>query len=275
MNVGLYPFNVLSLCSGIGGIDLGLQRAGIRTTCYVEHDAYRIQVLIARMQDGSLDEAPIWDDLTTFDGKPWRGCVDIVSAGFPCQPFSVAGDMRGEEDKRYLWPHIFRIICDVRPHYVLLENVPGLLMAAENRPAPMGKILADLAQGGYDAEWDVLPAAAFGASHLRERVFVVAYPSQGRWQRVLCRDLQDRIQAHLHGTWQTPIALASVWDRLSSLEQSLGEPSVLGTPDGFTYQMERLAAIGETVLPRIAEYLGMCILQAQSESRLCVEEVYQ
>src|SRR5581483_3896314 len=106
----------LALCAGIGGISLGLQRTGrIRTVCYVEKDDYRSQVLIQRMRDGWLDDAPIWDDVTTFNGEPWCGRVDIISAGFPCQPFSTAGKQLAEQDKRHLWPDICRIIRQVRP----------------------------------------------------------------------------------------------------------------------------------------------------------------
>ena len=138
----------LALCAGLGGLSLGLQRAGIRTVCYVERDAYRIAVLTARMRDGALDRAPIWDDVTTFDGRPWRGRVGLLTAGFPCQPFSLAGRRRGSADTRNLWPDIFRIICEVRPPYLLVENVPGLLMAKPGRIAPLSTILGDLAGGG-------------------------------------------------------------------------------------------------------------------------------
>ena len=115
----------LSLCSGAGGIDLGLTIAlpGYRTVGHVERETYAAATLVARMEDASLDRAPVWDDVATFDGRPWRGAVDIVTAGYPCQPFSVAGKRRGADDPRHLWPHVARIIAEVEPPFVFLENV--------------------------------------------------------------------------------------------------------------------------------------------------------
>lgn len=254
-----YPLTNLSLCSGIGGMDIGLQRAGFRTSCYVEHDEYRIKVLISRMQEGSLDEAPLWDDVISFDGKPWHGRIHLLSAGFPCQPFSVSGSMLGADDERYLWPHVYRLICDIRPPYVLLENVPGLLMAKRGQSAPLSTLLSDLASIGYDAQWDVLSAAAFGAPHLRRRIFVVAYPHEERWDRVFQDNLQGCVGLHLH--WQTSGSMVLLPDRLRQLEQGLSEPSVRGDDDGTPYRVERLEAIGDAVVPQVAEYVGRCILQ--------------
>lgn len=119
----------LSLCAGAAGLDLGLALAepGYRAVGYVERDAYAAAVLVARMEDQTLDRAPVWDDLATFDGRPWRGLVDILSAGYPCQPFSVAGRRRGTVDPRHLWPHVARVIAECGPVWVFLENVPNHL----------------------------------------------------------------------------------------------------------------------------------------------------
>jgi len=119
----------LSLCAGAAGLDLGLALAepGYRAVGYVERDAYAAAVLVARMEDQTLDRAPVWDDLATFDGRPWRGLVDILSAGYPCQPFSVAGRRRGTVDPRHLWPHVARVIAEYGPVWVFLENVPNHL----------------------------------------------------------------------------------------------------------------------------------------------------
>lgn len=252
-----HPYTNLSLCSGVGGMDLGLQRAGFRTVCYVEQDEYRIQTLIARMQEGCLDHAPIWDDISSFDGRPWCGRISLLSAGFPCQPFSVAGSMRGADDERYVWPHIYRLICEVRPSYILLENVPGILMAKRGRAAPLSTVLSDLASIGYDAQWDVLSAAAFGAPHLRRRVFVVAYPYQKRWYHLFQDDVQRSIC--LYPLWQTSEPMVLLPDRVRQLEQGLSEPSVRGDDDGTAYRVERLAAVGDAVVPQVAEYVGRCI----------------
>ena len=174
------PITGLSICAGVGGLDLGLKLAlgeQYRTVCYVERDAYCAAVLVARMADKALDQAPIWDDLTTFAGKRWRGKVDLVSAGFPCQPASAAGQRKGREDDRWLWPAIAQLICEVGSRYVFLENVRGLLSVDDGHA--FGEVLGDLADLGFDAEWGVFRASDVGAPHRRERVFVLAYAGRG------------------------------------------------------------------------------------------------
>jgi len=160
----------LCLCDGYGGFELGLRAAGtnLRTVARVERDSYAAAVLVARMEETRLDQAPIWDDLTTFDGAAWRGCVDIITAGFPCQPFSAAGQRKGTDDDRWLWPAIGRIIRDVGPSFVFLENAPGLVRAG------LPHALADLADLGFDAEWGLLSASDVGAPHQRQRFWLVA-----------------------------------------------------------------------------------------------------
>jgi len=163
--------NELALFAGAGGGLLATQHLlGFRTVCYVEIAPYPVAVLEARIRDGLLDDAPIWDDVRTFDGKPWRGVVDLISAGFPCQPYSSAGKQRADADERNLWPDTIRVVREVRPRYVLLENVSRLLVYPYAR-----RIFADLAESGYDCRWDCLPAAAVGAPHIRDRLFIVAY----------------------------------------------------------------------------------------------------
>jgi DNA (cytosine-5)-methyltransferase 1 len=162
----------LAICAGIGGLELGVGMAlggGHRTVCYIEREAFAAAVLLARMDDQALERAPIWDDLTTFDAGRWRGCVDIVSAGFPCQPWSVAGKRKGTKDDRWIWPAIVRIIREVEPLSVFVENVPGLYRHG------LREVLSDLASLGFDAEWTDIRASEVGAPHRRERVFVLAY----------------------------------------------------------------------------------------------------
>lgn len=243
----------LALCAGIGALSLGLQDAGVRTACYVERNPYRQQVLIARMQDGSLDQAPIWDDVTTFDGRPWSGRVDLISAGFPCQPFSSAGLRRGAEDDRHLWPDILRIIREVRPRFVLLENVRGLIVERT-----IAAILGNLAEYGYDAEWRVLSAHAFGAPHERERVFIIAYPAQSRWRAILC-DLPS-VSRETYTGWPTN-HLDTPGDYLQAIESRICQPSVFGSNDGPAWRVERLEAIGESVVRQVAAAIGRCIAQ--------------
>lgn len=161
----------LHLCSGYGGFELGLRLAGVnaRTVAHVERDSYAAAALVARMAEANLDQAPVWDDLTTFDSAAWRGRVDLISSGFPCQPFSAAGSQRGIEDDRWLWPAIAGIVRGVGPRYVFLENVPGLIRAG------LPFVLADLADLGFNAEWGLLSAAEVGAPHKRERFWLLAY----------------------------------------------------------------------------------------------------
>ena len=158
----------ISLCAGIGGIDLGLAE-WCRTVCYVERDAFCASVLVARMEEARLGCAPVWDNLATFDGRAWRGAVDLVVAGYPCQPFSVAGKQLGDQDERHLWPEVCRIIAECEAPLVFLENVAGHLSLG------FGAVLSDLAALGFDAEWSLLRASDVGAPHRRERLFVLAH----------------------------------------------------------------------------------------------------
>lgn len=163
----------LSLFSGAGGLDLGARLVGgFRTIGYVEYDAYAQGVLMSRMREGALDTAPIWDDVRTFDGKPWRGLVDVVSGGFPCQDVSVAGKQAGIEagERSGLWREFARIIGEVGPRFVLVENVPGLAYRGG-----LGTVLGSLADLGFDAQWQFISAADVGAPHLRARIWIVAY----------------------------------------------------------------------------------------------------
>ncbi len=167
--------NELALFAGAGGGILGGYLLGWRTICAVEFAAYPRRILLARQRDGMLPRFPIWDDVRTFDGKPWRGRIDVVSGGFPCQDISVAGKGLGLTGERSgLWREMFRIICEVEPRYVFVENSPMLTVRG------LGTVLGDLASVGFDARWGVLGAAHFGAPHLRERIWIVADSVQVR-----------------------------------------------------------------------------------------------
>jgi DNA (cytosine-5)-methyltransferase 1 len=161
----------LSLCSGAGGLELGLHLAlpGYRTVGYVERDAYAAAILVARMEDTALDHAPVWDDVASFDGRPWRGAVDIVTAGYPCQPFSVAGKRRGADDPRHLWPHVARIVGEVAPPFVFLENV------AHHLRLGFPDVAGGLVGMGYRLAAGLFTAAEVGAPHKRERLFILAH----------------------------------------------------------------------------------------------------
>lgn len=171
----------LSLFSGAGGGLLGAQILGWETVCYVEWDEYCQSVLQQRIADGWLDDAPIWDDAQTFDGTAWRGYADILTAGFPCQPFSLAGKRRGSDDDRDMWPDTARVICEVRPSLVFLENVPGL---RSGKHGYFGHVLGDLSEIGYDAVWSCISAAGCGAPHRRERLWALAWDTDADRRRL-------------------------------------------------------------------------------------------
>lgn len=159
----------LALFAGAGGGILGGHLLGWRTVCAVEYNAYARSVLLARQNDGTLSPFPVWDDVRTFDGKPWRGLVDVVSGGFPCQDISAAGKGAGLEGERSgLWSEFARIIGEVRPKFVYVENSPVLTSRGLHR------VLGDLAAMGFDAEWGVLGAHHAGAVHARERIWIAA-----------------------------------------------------------------------------------------------------
>lgn len=176
--------NGLALCAGVGGLELGLELAlgeSYKTVGYIERDAYAAADIVARMEDKAMDKASIWDDIKSFKGKPWRSRVDIFSAGFPCQPFSTAGKKMGIADKRWIWPTIDRIIGEVGPSILFLENVPGLLI----HQGGMGALLGSLANRGFDAKWGRFSAREVGAPQLRWRIFIMAYAKSSRvWGEV-------------------------------------------------------------------------------------------
>lgn len=159
----------LSLFTGAGGGLLAGQLLGWRTIAACEIEPAARDMLLARQRDGLLDRFPIWDDIRTFDAKPFRGLVDVVSGGFPCQDISAAGQGAGLEGERSsLWYEMLRVIREVRPRYAFMENSPMLSVRG------LGRVLGDLAESGYDACWGVLSAAAFGAPHVRNRIWIVA-----------------------------------------------------------------------------------------------------
>ncbi|MBU6141374.1 MAG: DNA cytosine methyltransferase [Proteobacteria bacterium] len=171
LRVDLHPFRILSLCSGVGGIELGFKLAEptARTVCYVEIEAFTCEILARRMEEKRLDQAPIWTNLKTFDGKPWRGKVDCITGGYPCQPFSVAGKKLGDKDSRHLWPEIKRLITEIEPPICFFENVGGHLRLG------FEEVANDLQQLGYQVKAGLFTAAEVGAPHKRERLFILAY----------------------------------------------------------------------------------------------------
>ena len=159
----------LALFAGAGGGILGGLLLGWRTVCAVEWDAYAASVLVARQDDGTLSPFPIWDDVQTFDGRSWRGAVDVVSGGFPCTDISAAGKGAGiDGNASGMWRHMARIIGEVQPRHVFVENSPMLIRRG------LARVLGDLAAMGYDARWGIIGAADVGAPHQRDRIWIVA-----------------------------------------------------------------------------------------------------
>ena len=242
--------NELALFAGAGGGILGGHLLGWRTVCAVEIEDYPRQVLLARQRDGILPRFPIWDDVTTFDGREWKGRVDVVSGGFPCQDISCAGSGAGLGGSRSgLWSEMARIIGEVQPRYVFVENSPMLTSRG------IGVVLGDLAALGYDARWGVLGAADVGGCHIRSRLWVVAYatdhgctwrgaPRHGwvgsenilrgeLWREVaggLC-GVDDGVAGRLGhkfkaiGNGQVPAVAALAWETLNYSPQDPTEPT--------------------------------------------------
>jgi len=228
----------LSLYSGGGGLDLGFKLAvpGARAVGYVERDAAAIALLVDHMQTGQLDDAPLWSDSGTFDGAEWRGKVDWIIGGFPCQPWSVAGRQAGLDDERWLWPHIREILGDVQPRGAFFENVPGLLRGG------LGPILGDLAALGFDAEWITVRASDVGAPHRRERVFILGDTDrqglQGRQQPVEQRAYE--LPAWPPGPSDTD-AWAAILTERPDLAPAVGKSAEQGLPKR---NRERVSAAG-------------------------------
>lgn len=168
--------NELALFAGAGGGILGGQLLGWNTICAVEWEPYPASILAQRQNDGLLPPFPIWDDVRTFDGRTWRGLVDVVSGGFPCQDISTAGRGAGIEGERSgMWSEMARIIGEVRPRFAWMENSPALTSRG------LGRVLGDLAALGYDCRWGVVSAADAGAPQERERIWILANASGGRF----------------------------------------------------------------------------------------------
>lgn len=222
--------NELALFAGGGGGILAGHLLGWRTVCAVEIEDYPRRVLLQRQADGLLPRFPIWDDVSTFDGRPWRGKVQIVTGGFPCQDISAAGKGTGLDGERSgLWGEMARIICEVRPNYAFIENSPMLTLRGLDR------VLCDLAKMGFDANWGVLGADDVGAKHKRDRIWIVAYTNDPKRRRELrgFRGLQKCIEE---------------WDTYSTFNQ----PEPIRMVDGVAHRVDRLKAAGNGQVPLCA-----------------------
>jgi DNA (cytosine-5)-methyltransferase 1 len=232
--------NELALFAGAGGGILGGHLLGWRTVCAVERDAYAAQVLAQRQTDGALRPFPIWSDVCTFDGRPWRGVVDVVSGGFPCQDISSSGTGTGLNGERSgLWREMVRIIRDVDPEWVFVENSP--MLAARG----LSTVLADLAALRFDAEWDVFSAADLGADHLRERMWIVAHSHKVMGAPRPRPVEQPRQPADAAwGYAHMPSDREGRWVEMAR--------KFRGMDDGLAFAVDRTAAIGNGQVPRVA-----------------------
>lgn len=262
--------------AGIGGIDLGFERAGMQCVWQVENNPYANKVLQKHWPNVSR-----WDDIRTFAREPdarslWA--TDVIAGGFPCQPVSTAGKRQAQKDPRWLWPEFFRVVCQIRPLYVVVENVPGLLNG------PMGDVLGYLAKVGYDGEYEMLSAEAFGAPHLRERVFLVAYASGNGFEkqdRGGCDCKEQNSQENRGEIFNTSIRYGQNWTVRESVSNpskqglersrerlSIGnfdwwkvEPSICRVANGVSNRVDKLQCLGNAVIPQVAEYVGQCVLE--------------
>jgi DNA (cytosine-5)-methyltransferase 1 len=162
--------NIISFCTGYGGIELGLRRAGVdvRVVCNVEIEAFVQANLVAKIEEGRMDDAPIYSDLKTFPARIFRGKIHGLIGGYPCQPFSSAGKRKGEDDPRHLWPYIRKHVRAIRPVWCFFENVRG------HTTMGLWRVLSDLEEDGYRTEWGLFSAEETGAPHQRIRCFILA-----------------------------------------------------------------------------------------------------
>lgn len=259
----------LALFAGAGGGILGGHLLGWRTVCAVERDAYAAQVLAQRQNDGILRPFPIWSDVTIFDGRPWRGLVDVVSGGFPCQDISAAGKGAGITGARSgMWKEMARIIGEVRPRFVFVENSPMLTTIG------LGVVLGDLAALGFDAEWGVLSAADVGAPHLRERIWILAHSNLRDGKQGGCiksrvqqpsgvrKNVSNSISIGLQdcshfGSGKAPgpgeFSRGAVKRRFGAPCGCWStEPDVGRVADGVAFRVDRLKGIGNGQVPAVA-----------------------
>jgi len=270
---------VLSLFSGGGLGDYGLELAGMEIVGQVEIDEYCQKILKLRWPN-----VPKWKDIREFN---WQGAgVDLISGGFPCQPFSVAGKREGAKDERDLWHQMFRVICEVRPKWVLAENVPGLLSISSGRK--FGEVLGDLASVGYCVEWDCIPASAVGAPHRRDRVWIVAntrlkpkgtksrridrqsvlgktpvfgssegnrFADSGEVENAEFNRLEEPRNRVLQG-WPPDSATDSSWWTV--------EPNVGRVAHGVPSRVDRLKLLGNGQVVQVVEWIGKQILNYEN-----------
>ncbi len=233
----------LSLFTGIGGGLLGTFLLGWTPIGYVEWDDYCQRIIAQRIADGYLPNAPIFGDVRAFISEgyaaSYTGLVDVVTAGFPCQPFSIAGKRRGADDSRNMWPATIETIRIVKPRYVFLENVPGIISSGY-----IITVCNELRETGYKTLPPFrLSASDVGAPHKRERIFLVAYSNSARRQGLLQhKSTVGTKKVKPRKLWGN--SLDSTDAIANEFRKSMGQPAVFGMDDGLPYRVDRLKAIG-------------------------------
>ena len=236
-----------SLFSGIGGIDLGLERAGMTVKWQSEIEPYSCRVLKKHWPDvpnlGNIKEIN-WEEVER---------VDVIAGGYPCQPFSLAGQRKGTDDPRHLWPYFLRAISELRPRFALLENVRGHLSMGLDR------VLADLTSIGYDAEWQIVRASDIGANHRRERLIIVAYPDERAMERGIYSGISPET---IEGRREVFLAPTSSRGNAGALHfPRFPESGVGRIAHGIPNRLDRLRGLGNAVVPQVAEYVGRVIVE--------------
>lgn len=240
----------LSLFTGAGGGVYGSKLLGFTTVGYVESNQYAQQVIKQRIEDGIFDTAPIFGDIDLFAihyAAKYRGLVDIITGGFPCQPFSAAGKQQTFKDERNKWPSTFDVIKKVRSKWVLLENVSGLL----HKHGYFGTILRDLAEAGYDVKWDCISASEIGAPHKRERLWILATDTHNKGFRrgeqfkestTETSDNPANTNVDRERNYRGDVRACQWWKSKPALDRMV---------DGVANRSERLKALGNGQVPLV------------------------
>ncbi len=292
---------VLDLFSGIGGFSLGLERAGMQTVAFCENDDFCRKVLAKHWPD-----VTIHNSIEELDGKKYRGSIELVCGGWPCQPFSVAGQQRGSEDDRHLWPEVHRILRQVQPRWFLGENVPGLVRLG------LDSVLSDLEDEGYTAQTFNIGAIAVDAPHIRQRIFIIARKNVADSESAKRKSLvpeQDGTQngssdngeavadsgseglqrgkktGDFESSGEEGEQLSTGFGGVSERDKSSAQPRLGGNlSDGFSRWMDepegiprvtkgcpdrvgRLKSLGNAVVPQVVEVLGKFIMEIHEEGR--------
>lgn len=233
----------LGLCAGYGGIELGLKRIfhALRTVALCEIEGFAIANLVAKMEAGLLDAAPIWSDLKTFPWSDFRGKVDILTGGYPCQPFSAAGKRLGQHDPRHLWPFIANGIRILQPRVLYFENVDGHISLG------LREVIEELGELGYKTTWGIFSASEVGAPHQRKRVFMLAYRNNsGGGQDWLPGKFWSSVSEQSSGNCRVANALAGhqIWPSLPGETQYAWEPPRVVGDTNSERSQERTGARG-------------------------------